>query len=253
MIDLHSHLLPGVDDGSRSVAQSVKVMKEQVARGVTDICLTPHVRAGDLARVPPEAHEAAYASLRAAAPPLPRLHRGSEVMLDRPLPSSPVHVRRFTLGGTRYLLVEFPRLVALDTVTTALARLVDAGLLPLLAHPERYTCCSPEAVARWRDLGARMQVDATTLLSSQSRGQRARALVAAGLGDILAADNHGDDRSIGTGRRFLEAQDGAEQADLLTRVNPHAILNDAPLAEVPPLELRRSWMQKIRELLERGE
>jgi protein-tyrosine phosphatase len=76
VIDLHSHLLPAVDDGSRSVAQSVKVMTEQVARGVTDICLTPHVRAGDLAKAPPESHEAAYAALQAAAPPLPRLHRG---------------------------------------------------------------------------------------------------------------------------------------------------------------------------------
>lgn len=253
MIDLHSHLLPAVDDGSRSVAQSVKVMKEQVARGVTDLCLTPHVRAGDLGKTPPEAHEAAYTSLVAAAPPLPRLHRGAEVMLDRPLPPNPAHVRRFTLGGTRYLLVEFPRMVALDTVSTALHRVVEAGLFPLLAHPERYTCCSPEAVARWREIGARMQVDSTTLLSPQSRGQRARALVAAGLGDILAADNHGDERSIGTGRQFLEAQDGAEQADLLTRVNPRAILDDAPLTPVPPLELRRSWVQKIRHLLEGGE
>jgi protein-tyrosine phosphatase len=253
VIDLHSHLLPGVDDGSRSVAQSVKVMKEQVARGVTDICLTPHFRAGDLAKAPPQAHEAAYAALEAAALPLPRLHRGAEVMLDRPLPPKTPDVRRFTVGGTRYLLVEFPRMVAFDTVCTALARVVEVGLHPLLAHPERYTCCSPDAVARWREIGARMQVDATTLLTPQSRGQRARALVIAGLADIVAADNHGDERSIGTGRQFLESQDGAEQADLLTRVNPRAILDDAPLSPVPPLELRRSWVQKIRHLLEGGE
>jgi tyrosine-protein phosphatase YwqE len=135
-------------------------------------------------------------------------------------------------------------------VVVALSRVVEAGLLPLLAHPERYTCCSPEAVARWRELGARMQVDATTLLSTQSRGQRARALVSAGLADILAADNHGDDRLIATGRRFLEAQDGAEQAELLTVVNPRAILDDGPLSAVPPVEIRRTWMQRIRQLLE---
>jgi len=253
VIDLHSHLLPAVDDGSRSVAQSVKVMKEQVTLGVTDICLTPHVRAGDLAKPPPEAHEAAYASLQDAALPLPRLHRGAEVMLDRPLPPNASQVRRFTVGGTRYLLVEFPRMVAFDTVSTALHRLVEAGLIPLLAHPERYTSCSPEAVTRWREIGAKMQVDATTLLSPQSRGQRARALVSAGLADILAADNHGDDRSIGTGRLFLESQDGAEQGDLLTRVNPRAILDDGTLLQVPPVEIRRSWFQKIRHLLEGGE
>ncbi len=250
MIDLHSHLLPAVDDGSRSVGQSVKVLNEMAAAGVTDVCLTPHLRAAQLAGAPPRAHDEAFASLQAAAPPVPRLHRGAEVMLDRPLPAINDNTRRSTIGGTRYILVEFPRMVAYDTVNIALGRVVDAGLLPLLAHPERYACCSPEAVARWRELGARMQVDATTLLSTQSRGQRARALVSAGLADILAADNHGDDRIIATGRQFLEAQDGAEQAELLTAVNPRAILSDEPLSAVPPVEIRRTWMQRIRQLLE---
>ena len=250
MIDLHSHLLPAVDDGSRSVGQSVKVLKEMAAVGVTDVCLTPHLRAGQLALAPPRAHEQAFEDLRVEAPPLPRLHRGAEVMLDRPLPVSGESARWCTIGGTRYMLVEFPRMVAYDTVTIALGRVVDAGLFPLLAHPERYTCCSPDGVARWRELGARMQVDATTLLSTQSRGHRARVLVAAGLADILAADNHGDDRNIATGRKFLEAQDGAEQAELLTVRNPRAILGDEPLTAVPPVEIRRTWMQRIRQLLE---
>jgi protein-tyrosine phosphatase len=250
VIDLHCHLLPSVDDGSRSVAQSVKVMKEMATHGVTDICLTPHLRASELAGAPPRKHDDAFAALEAAAPPLPRLHRGAEVMLDRPLPVSGREARRCTIAGSRYLLVEFPRMVALDTVSIALSRVLDAGLLPVLAHPERYTCCSLEAVSRWRDLGARMQVDATTLLSPQSRGQRARALVGAGLADILAADNHGDDRHIATGRQFLEAQDAAPQAQLLTVVNPRAILRDDPLTRVHPVEIRRSWMQRIRQLLE---
>ncbi len=253
MIDLHSHLLPAVDDGSRTVAQSVKVMKAMAAHGVTDVCLTPHLRAGQLAGALPPAHDDAFAALQAAAPALPRLHRGAEVMLDRPLPVRGESSRRCTIGGTRYILVEFPRMVALDTVTIALGRVVDSDLLPVLAHPERYACCSPEAVTRWRQLGARMQVDATTLLSTQSRGQRARALVSAGLADILAADNHGDDRIIATGRKFLEAQEGVEQAELLTVLNPRAILNDEPLTDVPPLEIRRSWMQRLRQLLEGGE
>jgi protein-tyrosine phosphatase len=253
VIDLHSHLLPAVDDGSRSVAQSIKVMQERAGHGITDVCLTPHLRAGQLAGAPPRSHDDAFEALQSAAPRLPRLHRDAEVMLDRPLPVRGDSLRRCTIGGTRYILVEFPRMVASDTVTIALGRVVDAGLLPLLAHPERYTCCSPDAVARWRELGACMQVDATTLLSTQSRGQRARTLVAAGLADILAADNHGDDRSIATGRRFLEAQDGAEQAELLTVVNPRAILDDQTLIPVPPVEIRRTWMQKIRRLLEGGE
>lgn len=249
MIDLHSHLLPGVDDGSRTVEQSVGVLQRMAELGITDVCLTPHFRATETAHGPSPRHDEAFAALAARAPALPRLHRGAEVMLDRPLPGAATGLRRVSLGGTRYLLVEFPRLVAADAVTNALTRVRDTGITPVLAHPERYGCCSVEAVAFWRTLGTRMQVDATTLLSPQARGQRARQLVAAGLADILAGDNHGDDRTVAGGADFLRAQDGEEQAQLLTAGNPGAILRDEPLVDVPPIVIRRTWMQRIRHML----
>ena len=88
----------GFNNNNRNITVTLvnSVLGELVTRGVTDICLTPHVRAGDLAAAPPERHEAAFASLQAAAPPLPRLHRGAEVMLDRPLPVNAPGVRRYT-------------------------------------------------------------------------------------------------------------------------------------------------------------
>ncbi len=249
MIDLHSHLLPGVDDGSRTVEQSVGVLRRMAELGITDVCLTPHLKAKETPAAPPGRHDAAFTALTAEAPALPRLHRGAEVMLDRPLPLGGERLRRVSLGGTRYILVEFPRLVAADSVTNALSRVRDAGMTAVLAHPERYSCCSVEAVAYWRSLGARMQVDATTLHFPQARGHRARQLVAAGLGDILAGDNHGDERSVAGGADFLRAQDGEEQAALMTVANPGAILRDEPLADVPPLAIRRTWMQRLRHLL----
>jgi protein-tyrosine phosphatase len=253
VIDLHSHLLPGVDDGSRTVDQSVRVLLELAAQGLTDVCLTPHLKASQAGKGPPAAHDRAFDALAPAAPPLPRLHRGAEVMLDRPLTTSPEQLRRVTLGGTRYILVEFPRMVALDTVTNALSRVLDLGLIPVLAHPERYSCCSPESVTRWRSLGAVMQVDGPTLTTRQTRGQRARDLITHGLADIIAGDNHGDDRSMAQGQRFLLAQDAQEQAELLTRLNPGAILADGPLQPVPPIVIRTSWLQRIRGLLDRDE
>lgn len=252
MIDLHSHLLPGVDDGSRSVAQSVQVLNEMARQGITDVCLTPHLQAGRAEAGPPSAHTRAFEALHAAAPALPRLHRGAEVMLDRPVTRPVALARNVTLAGTRYILVEFPRLVAYDVVTNALTQVVELGLLPVLAHPERYSCCSVEAVRHWRGIGAMMQVDATTLLAAQARGQRARQLVAEGLADILAGDNHGDDRTVANGAAFLKAQDGAEQVELLAVRNPRAILDDAPTAPVPPLRIRESWMKRIKYFLEGG-
>jgi protein-tyrosine phosphatase len=219
-------------------------------QGVTDVCLTPHLQASRAEGGPPAAHERAFQALRAEAPGTPRLHRGAEVMLDRPISRTAAGARNLTLGGSRYMLVEFPRLVALDTVSNALSQVASMGLVPLLAHPERYSCCSVEAVRHWKSFGAKMQVDATTLLTPQARGQRARQLVGEGLADILAGDNHGDDRTIATGARFLRAQDGAEQVVLLVVGNPRAILADEPVAPVPPLRIRQSWMRRIREFLE---
>jgi protein-tyrosine phosphatase len=250
VIDLHSHLLPAVDDGSRSVEQSVKVLFEMARQGVTDVCLTPHMHAGLTEAGPPAKHNRAFEALRGQAPQMPRLHRGAEVMLDRPLTRPVALARNVTIAGTRYILVEFPRLVAYETVTNALSQVVELGLVPILAHPERYSCCSVDAVRFWRSLGCKAQVDATTLLSSQARGQRARLLIAEGLADILAGDNHGDDRTVATGASFLRAQEGFDQVDLLVRRNPAAILADNELNPVPPLRIRQSWMSRIKQFLE---
>jgi protein-tyrosine phosphatase len=250
MIDLHSHLLPAVDDGSRSVEQSLRVLDAMVREGITDLCLTPHLPAGRTEAGPPPAHDRAFLALQERAPAVPRLHRGAEVMLDRPMSRGVAVARKVTLAGSRYILVELPRLVAFDTVTAALSQVSELGLIPVLAHPERYSCCSVEAVRHWKSLGAKMQVDSTTLLASQARGQRARQLVSEGLADILAGDNHGDDRMVSTGAHFLRAQDGAEQAELLAVRNPGAILRDQSLDPVAPLRMRQSWMRRIKEFLE---
>ena len=250
MIDLHSHLLPAVDDGSRSVEQSVRVLFDMAQQGVTDVCLTPHMLSGRAEAGPPLAHNNAFEALQAQAPQMPRLHRGAEIMMDRPITRPVAAARNVTLGGTRYILVEFPRMVAYDTVVNALSQVVEIGLVPLLAHPERYSCCSVDAVRHWRGLGAKTQVDATTLLAAQARGQRARQLVSEGLADILGGDNHGDARTVATGARFLREQDGYDQVDLLVRRNPGAILADGDLTPVPPLRIRQSWMSRIKQFLE---
>ena len=250
MIDLHSHLLPGVDDGSRTVAQSVGVLRELASQGVTDICLTPHLSASRAESGVPSNHDAAFDALLAEAPAEVRLHRGAEVMLDRPLGPGAAANRGITLGASRYLLVEFPRIVPAGTVSIALRQVVSSGLVPLLAHPERYNSCSVPAAQGWQKAGAILQVDANTLLAPTARGERARQLLAAGLATVLAADNHGDDRSLAAVRDALVEQGGARQAELLLAENPRAILDDRDVMPVEAFVLKRSFVHRLRRLLE---
>ena len=250
MIDLHCHLLPAVDDGSRSVEQSVAVLHEMARHGVAGVCLTPHLPVTQLNKGIPSAYDRAFAALMARAPGEPFLRRGLEVMIDGTLSAEVGATRRGTVGGSRYILVEFPHMVSRAAVSSALGSIGDIGLVPLVAHPERYSCCNPETVRSWRALGARTQVDATTLLSSRSRGKRARELVSQGLADIIAADNHGDGRLISIAYHILTERGGGIQADLLARINPERILEDMELLPVPPLPLQASWWDRIRAVFE---
>lgn len=248
MIDLHSHLLPGVDDGSRSVGQSVRTLRLFAEEGVTAVCLTPHMTVSRAAAGIPQEWDSLVGELAAVAPRKIALHRGVEMMLDRPL-TEEAATRRFTLNGSRYMLVEFTRLITETAVLNALTQVTRLGLVPVLAHPERYSCCTPEVVRHWKGAtGALMQVDATTIIMPRSRGERARQLLAHGLADILAADNHGDDRSLGTAREAL-AERGTAQLELLTTLNPAAILEDGPTEEVPPVRLKESLLNRIKTLL----
>jgi protein-tyrosine phosphatase len=250
VIDLHSHLLPGVDDGSRTLEQSLQVLNRMADAGVTGICLTPHLEASRAHLGVPQAYDAAYERLRAAAPERIRLSRGVEMMLDRHLPAEAAANRQLTLGGSRYMLVEFTRMAAPLAVTRAVTNIVSQGLAPLLAHPERYACCSPAVAAGWKSAGALLQVDANTLFMPRGRGDRARQLLAAGLADILAADNHGDDRSVSAPYVSLCEQGGEVQADLLLVRNPAAILADQLTEDVPALTLKTSFFDRLKQLLD---
>ncbi len=251
MIDLHGHLLPGVDDGSRTVEQSVRVLRAFAAKGITDVVCTPHLLASNLALGWPANYEDAWTKLSEWIPKDIRVHRGAEVMLDRPIPAV-AKERKVTIAGSRYLLVEFTRMVPAEIVSRALSEVIRLDLVPILAHPERYSSCSADTVRVWRELGSVIQVDATTMTLARRRGERARALVVAGLADILGADNHGDDRNVATARDWLCERGGEEQATLLLETNPRAILDDVSIYEVDPLRIRTSLWHKVRRLFGSG-
>ncbi len=244
------HLIPGVDDGSHTVEQSVDVLEKFARQGVTAVCCTPHLKASALDDPPCAEMEALLENLADAAPPSPALHLGFEVMLDVPDPA--LGERCLGLGGSRYVLVEFGRLVPADASVEILGRIASQGVFPVLAHPERYAVCSPELAERWRAAGAALQVDATTLLGESRRAVRARALLEAGCAAIVASDNHGDTRSVAAAVEWLGTHGGAVQAGLLAVDNPAAMLAGRPLAPVPPLRIRRSLYTKFKAFLVGG-
>lgn len=248
MIDLHSHLLPGVDDGSRSIEMTLPVLERFARRGIDIVVCTPHLLASDVHRIAPEYHRAAFDDLVRHAPEKPQLRLGFEIMLDKP--GVDLRAPHLHLGGSTAALVEFSCANLPPHAAEELGRIRASGVVPVLAHPERYWGCTPAHVERWRRVGAVIQMDAAMLLGRGDGARLAKALLEQGLVDCIASDNHGDRRSLAAARDWLLEIGAAEQADLLTQTNAARLLEDHPVLPVSPLSsLNTGVLGRLRELL----
>jgi protein-tyrosine phosphatase len=247
VIDIHTHLLPGVDDGSPSVEVSVEVLGRFAGEGVETVVCTPHLRASQVGEAPHAAFAAIFDVLGAAAPRVPTLLRGWEIMLD--IPGVDLTVPGLTLGPSSAVLVEFPRTGVPARAGDELFRLRMAGLVPVLAHPERYWGCTTALVRSWRQSGTVIQIDSAALLAGGRMGQLALALLEEGLADCLASDNHGDRRSLRVVRDWLGEQGAGEHATLLTEINPRRVLSNLAVLPVPPVRVGQGLLARLRELV----
>jgi protein-tyrosine phosphatase len=246
VIDVHSHLLPGVDDGSRSFETSVEVLRRFAADGVECVVLTPHLSVSRLADAPYEHHLELLEALRRRAPAAPELRLGWEIMLDEP--GRDLRSPRYALGGSRAVLVEFPLSGVPEQGGAELNRIRESGVVPALAHPERYWGCTAAKVYGWRRSGAVIQMDTAGLLGKGRIAQISRQLLELGLVDLFASDNHGDTRTLATARDWLLEVATPEHADLLTRTNARRLLDGEPLLAVPPLPPSTGIFSRFREM-----
>ena len=235
MIDLHSHILPRLDDGTVSAEEAREVARAALADGVEVMAATPHVRA-DFPTTP-EQMERGVEELRAdferegiALEVVP----GGEVELDWLGSLSPDELERFTLGQTgRYLLVEFPYFGWPLPLEAAIHSLRRSGVTPILAHPERNADVQerPERLEAAVSAGALIQVTAGSLEGNVGRAARraARRLLALELVHVIASDAHSPlVRSAGLSRARAAVGDEGLAAYLLEEA-PAQILAGEPV------------------------
>jgi len=218
--------------------------------GVSLLVCTPHLNASQADSAPWARHLEILGELRAAAADAaPALALGWEIMLDQP--GADLSSMSLTLGDSRALLVEFTIGGIPRGATNELRRIARSGRTPILAHPERYYGCTVELVREFRKVGVVIQTDVSVLLGRGAPSDLARDLLAAGLVDILASDNHGDRRSLAAGAKWLDEQGAdASQIHLLTYENARLVLADEDPEPVPPLATGGA-LDRIRRLFAR--
>jgi protein-tyrosine phosphatase len=240
VIDLHTHILPGIDDGARTLDDALEMARALVADGVTTVAATPHVRDDypTSADVMLQAVDDLRGTLEEAGIPLTLLP-GAELAVDR-IPRLGEHeLRRLTLAGSgQYVLVETPYYGWPPELAEQLLDLRLAGFTPVLAHPERNAevQAAPAVLAPFVHGGTLVQVTAASLdgrLGAASR-QTAFHLVETGLAHMIASDAHTPDiRTVGM-RSAADALEDAALATWLASDVPRAVIERRP---VPPRPL----------------
>ena len=239
MIDLHSHVLPGLDDGASSLDESVEIARSAAIDGTRCIAATPHVR-DDYPTTPAEMEslvEAVQEAVDAAGVGI-KILPGGEIDLDRLDDLSADDLRRFGLGGNpRYVLLEFPYRGWPRGVEGRIAALARAGFVPVIAHPERNreVQADPQRLDALVHVGCLIQVTAASLDGRLGRSSAAcgRELVDTGLAHLLASDAHLPEvRQVGLSAAVRAVGDDA-LAQWLTVGVPRAIVEDRPLPPRP--------------------
>lgn len=249
VVDLHHHILPGIDDGAADLATALEMARLAVAEGITTVAATPHTFDGvhDVPRATAHAaHAALTAALTAAGIPL-QVRVAAEVRMHEDIMALLQTSPDVTLDGAgRYLLLELPHESVPATLPDFLFRLRARGTTPIIAHPERNLAVrkDPELTAQWLELGARLQV--TTGSVSGAFGlpiqKCAELLLRKGRVHLLATDAHSPKKRPPIVQDAFAAAGeivGEDGARTLLITNPSRIFSGAPAANVMPVPPRK--------------
>jgi protein-tyrosine phosphatase len=240
MIDIHSHVLPGLDDGARTLEESVAMLQFAAAHGTTDIVATPHANAQFAFDA--ELVDLRYRELAEHSRGLINLHLGCDFHLNYTnVQDALTNAWKYTINHGRYLMVELPDLVALPPMRTALKQLIARGLVPVITHPERNPSLQANCseLRTWVQDGCRLQITAQSLTGrfGPQAQNTATELLSAGLVHFVASDAHdltNRPPDLSEAYRLVESRWGAATAVALFIHNPNAALWGDSVDSKPP-------------------
>ena len=196
-VDIHSHLIPNVDDGSKSVNESVKEIKELIKQGVTTLFLTPHSFAFDFD------NEYVMNQLCVLKDVLLKKNIYIDILLGCEMYcdyySIDECIRKLNIGIyptmnlTQYVLTEFnPYLYTVKEAIYCINRLIDSGYIPIIAHAERYGFMTLNNIVDIKDSGALIQTNAYSFVNETkiSTKTKANELLREMLIDFIGSDTH---------------------------------------------------------------
>lgn len=242
MIDLHCHILPGIDDGASDSSVSLAMARAMVAQGVTDVACTPHILPGLYHNSGPAIREATQQLqelLDGEKIPL-RLTTGADVHMAPDFIAGLRAGQLLTIADSRYVLVEPPHHTAPPQIEDFFFNLTVAGYVPILTHPERLSWVPSryETIKKLVRAGVWMQITAGSVAGAFGRNALywSERMLDDGCVHLIASDAHDAERrppDLAAGRDYVARRVGAEEAQHLVFTRPAGILKDLPPSSLP--------------------
>ncbi len=199
MRDIHSHILCGIDDGARTIDESINILDMLYKKGVTDIILTPHYIKGTKYNVANREKFDLFIELKKKYSKI-NLYLGNEVYIDSDLVELLKKGEVATLNNSKYLLVELPMSSEIKDLDSIIYDLMKNGIVPIIAHPERYAYIQKDItyLDKFIDMGALLQGNYESLFgkfgknSEKTLKKLLKKKYISFLGSDIHRENHSD-------------------------------------------------------------
>lgn len=230
-IDVHTHILPGVDDGARDMDEACELLKAAAEQGVTAVIATPHYHRSQSPEGLSTLKEALEVHVREGLPFFD-IYLGQETYYHEGLVEHLKQGKALTMAGSRYVLVEFDPGVPYTTLFRGIRQLLLAGYTPILAHMERYACLRNEAhLVDLMGSGCKFQMNYESLDGPffQKEVRWCRKQVLEGRIHLLGSDMHRTDfrpPKLTGALRWLEKYVDVHELDRLTHENARKMIDN---------------------------
>lgn len=248
MIDVHTHILPGIDDGSKDIEETFKILREACEAGFSDVFATSHYIEGEYEFNKTDREYIIEAIMEKVAEEGLNItiHNGAEGYISNELPNLIKEETVPTLGKSRYVLFELPLRAKVMYTNEVINKFLQMKLIPVIAHPERYELIQdePSIAIEWVEQGALLQSNYASIIGRY--GMKAKEtllkLLDANAVHFLGTDNH---RSNSIYTRMEEIKKefrrkiGRDKFYELSETNPRCILNNEEFEIEEPKKIKR--------------
>lgn len=234
-IDIHTHILPGIDDGSKDMEMTIQMLKIAQQQGITEIIATPHFHPGRKKTTREEisqAYDSVCAMMKDKFPKI-QLHLGNEIFHSVNMAEALEQGEIFTLADSSYVLVEFLPDTDFRTIQQALNNLQLSGYLPIIAHVERYTCILKQfaLIEELNEMGVYIQVNASSVTGNHGWLVKRfiKKMMQKNLLHFVATDAHSNGNRaplLKEAAFYIEKKMGSDYAKRILYDNPRMVITN---------------------------